>query len=59
VDRDTAYIVLIEHQPVTSWRGTTCRQCGARFPCEPHRQALDELAPERSNRAGYHAAWLP
>jgi hypothetical protein len=44
VDRATAYIMLVGHQPVPAGlRGIRCGTCGARWPCEPREQALDEL----------------
>jgi hypothetical protein len=51
VDRDDAYRVLIEHQPVTTWRSTTCRLCGTRYPCDARQHALDELATVVHRRA--------
>ncbi len=38
-----AHQALIDHQPVTTWRGNTCEGCGAPWPCAVRETALDEL----------------
>jgi hypothetical protein len=38
---------LVDHQPVTTWRGNTCESCGTSWPCAVREGALDELAGAR------------
>jgi hypothetical protein len=46
MERDNAFEVLTDHQPVKRWFGwrLTCSRCGDQYPCSERVRALDELA---------------
>jgi hypothetical protein len=58
VDRATAYIVLVRHQPVPAGLfGLRCGSCGSRWPCERREQALNELTGETPLTASVLRQW--
>jgi hypothetical protein len=58
VERDEAYLILIEHQPVPArLTGLRCSQDGDRYPCEAREQALDELTGHAPLVSGAVKMW--